>query len=39
MKKYYKTKPLNITKLKSYLNKKPKTNESSSRQPASRVSK
>ena len=27
MKKYYKTKPTNITKLKSYLDKKPKLNK------------
>ena len=27
MKKYYKTKSTNITKLKSYLEKKPKTNK------------
>ena len=41
MKKHYKTKPINITKLKSYLDKKPKnkTNESSSRQSTSRTSK
>ena len=27
MKKHYKTKPINITKLKSYLDKKPKLNK------------
>ena len=37
-KKHYKTKPINITKLKSYLDKKPK-NKSNARQPSSRNSK
>ena len=31
MKKHYKPKQINITKLKSYLDKKPKTNERSNR--------
>jgi len=39
MKKHYKTKPINITKLKSYLDKKPKTNERSTRQSSGRTSK
>jgi hypothetical protein len=39
MNKHYKTKPINIIKLKSYLDKKPKKNERSSRQPTSRSSK
>ena len=38
MNKHYKTKPINITKLKSYLDKKPK-NKSNARQPSSRNSK
>ena len=38
MKKHYKTKPINITKLKSYLDKKPK-NKTNARQPTSRISK
>ena len=40
MKKHYKTKPINITKLKSYLDKKPKnkTNERGTRHNTSRVS-
>ena len=38
MKKHYKTKPINITKLKSYLDKKPK-NKINARQPTSRTSK
>ena len=39
MKKHYKPKQINITKLKSYLDKKPKKNERSSGQPSSRASK
>jgi len=41
MKKHYKTKPINITKLKSYLDKKPKnkTDERSTRQSTSRACK
>ena len=39
MKKHYKPKQINITKLKSYLDNKPKTNERSTRQPTSRPSK
>ena len=41
MKKHYKPKSINIIKLKSYLDKKPKnkTNESNARQPTSRTSK
>ena len=39
MKKHYKPKLINITKLKSYLDKKPKTNERSSRQSTGRTSK
>ena len=41
MKKHYKTKPKNITKLKSYLDRKPNTNknESSPRYPSSSNSK
>ena len=39
MKKHYKPKLINITKLKSYLDKKPKKNESSSRQSSGRDSK
>ncbi len=38
-KKHYKPKQINITKLKSYLDNKPKTNERSTRQPTSRTSK
>ena len=38
MKKHYKTKPINITKLKSYLDKKPK-NKTNARQSTSRISK
>ena len=38
MKKHYKTKPINITKLKSYLDKKPK-NKTNARQLTSRTSK
>ena len=38
MKKHYKTKPINIIKLKSYLDKKPK-NKTNARQPTSRTSK
>ena len=38
MKKHYKTKPINITKLKSYLDKKPK-NKTNARQSTSRNSK
>ena len=39
MKKHYKPKQINITKLKSYLDKKPKKNERSSRQHTGRTSK
>ena len=41
MKKYYKTKKINITKLKSYLDTKPKsnTNERSARHNTSRAGK
>ena len=41
MKKHYKTKTINVTKLKSYLDKKPKTktNERGSRHITSRTSK
>ena len=41
MKRYYKTKSINITKLKSYLDEKPKLNknERSSRYATSRNSK
>ena len=40
MKKHYKTKPINITKLKSYLDKKPKLkiNDRSKRHTTSRTS-
>ena len=38
MKKRYKTKPININKLKSYLGKKPK-NKTNARQHTSRISK
>lgn len=38
MKKNYKTKKINITKLKSYLEKKPK-NKTNARQLTSRISK
>jgi hypothetical protein len=39
MKKYYKPKTINITKLKSYLDNKTKTNERSTRHTTSRNSK
>ena len=39
VKKHYKPKQINITKLKSYLDKKPKTNERSTRHLTSRDSK
>ena len=38
MKKHYKTKKVNITKLKSYLDKKPKNNERNARYSTSRNS-
>ena len=38
MKKHYKTKKVNITKLKSYLDKKPKNNERNTRHATSRNS-
>ena len=38
MKKHYKTKPKNITKLKSYLDKKPIKNDRPKRHNTSRVS-
>ena len=38
MKKHYKTKPKNITKLKSYLDKKPIKNDRSKRHDTSRNS-
>jgi len=38
MKKHYKPKQINITKLKSYLDEKPK-NKTNARQPSSRISK
>jgi len=39
MRKHYKTKTINITKLKSYLDKKTKNNDRSKRHNTSRVSK
>ena len=39
MKKHYKTKTINITKLKSYLEKKPNNNKTNARQPSSRTNK
>ena len=38
MKKHYKTKPKNITKLKSYLDKKPIKNDRPKRHTTSRIS-